>query len=192
MLDFGFLAGFINLSELRFNDVTDLYRILPNLPALPALTSLRFFVEPSLNTAFATGGSALQCDGLTKLYIDYCDIDDFGLAQLLDWIQPSSAKTLREISIKNLKIKSVPLQMASFQALKFIEFYMNAVRLEIPSNAFYFIGQDTGDNRTAPSISLRYVGLNYVGPGAFQGIYNMYITLSRLSNLKLNSLVCLN
>ena len=59
LLDFGFLSGFRNLSELSISVVTNLYRSLPTLPALPALTTLYFGIESSLNTAIAPGDSVM-------------------------------------------------------------------------------------------------------------------------------------
>jgi len=168
LLDFGFLSGFRNLSELSISAVTDLYKSLPTLPALPALNSLNFDNEPSLNTALASGDLVLQCDGLNSVSISNCDMDDFGLAQFLDWILPSSSKTLGRIQIYGILLKSVPLQMASFQALKYVALDGNQQSLAIPTNAIYFIGEDTGDNNnTAPYLGLSRV--NFVAPGAFQG-----------------------
>ena len=104
LLDYSFLAEFRNLSELVFIEMSDLHRILPSLPAIPALTTLYFGLEPSLNTAFTPGDSVLQCDGLIILDISYCGTDDYGLAQLLDWILLSSAKTLQAIYITDMRI----------------------------------------------------------------------------------------
>lgn len=165
LLDFGFLAGFRNLQEFKIGEVTELYRSLPTLPALPALSSLSFYYEPSLNTALASGDLVLQCDGLTFLFINDCGMDEFGMAQLLDWILPSSAKTLREITTINTVMKSMPLQMASFQALLYIRFESNDGGLAIPSNSLYINGKD--ESSAYPYIRLSDV--NFVASGAFQG-----------------------
>lgn len=193
LLDFGFLTGFRSVSELSITEVTDLYRSLPTLPALPALTLLHFFDEPSLNTALASGGLVLQCDGLTEISIHNCDLNDVGLAEFLDWILPSSAKTLRKININGVGIKFMPLQMASFQALQSISITNNFESLTVPSGAFFFIGEITaGDNFTAPSISLAATRLSNVGPGAFQGkALNIHNTIFQPACNSINTILYL-
>ncbi len=173
LLDFGFLVGFQNVSELNIRAVTDLYRSLPTLPALPSLTKLTFFQEPSLNTAFGSAGVNffLNCNGLISLTVYNCAMDDIGMDQLLEWIMPSSSKTLKSFDTSSNLMRNIPIRLNSFEKLQYVNIYDSAPEttstMMITSNIFNFDGELV--NGMEPSISLRSNKIDTVESNAFQG-----------------------
>jgi len=160
LLNLNFLEGFQNLRELEFNFDINLDQTVRTFPALPSLTVLSFYNSTGLNNAFQSG--ALQSRGLTTLGTFNCDLVDDGMAQLLNWILPSSTLTLEELSIGSNRFGTIPRQIGSFDKLKTISIDDNIVDLAIPRNSF-----NIGDGNNSISISSSRV-VN-VESGAFQG-----------------------
>ena len=105
-LDFNFLIGFQKLVSILFGSIVNIDRSISTLPALPTLEGLWFSRTIGLNKAFQSGSDVLQSNGLTVLRAADCELDEMGVAQLLDWIVPSSAETLKRLEIEGNRILS--------------------------------------------------------------------------------------
>jgi len=66
-----------------------------------------------------------------------CGLDDFGVGQLLDWLIPNSAATLRSLSFEANQISSISSKFNSFQSLYSIYIQENKADLTVKNNSFY-------------------------------------------------------
>ncbi len=140
-LDFGFLAGFDNVSYLGITYIENLNPT--TLPALPSLNYLSIIYSTGINEAFQdiSGNFVLETNQGLGIFDAYgCDLDTYGLANLLDWIFPSSAETLFYLNIPFNYFSSIPRQMSSFQSIKNLYINGNRQSLTIGNNTIHCNG----------------------------------------------------
>jgi len=91
--------------------------------------------------------------------------------QLLEWIMPSSSKTLKSFDTSSNLMRKIPIRLNSFEKLQYVNIYDSAPEttstMMIPSNTFNFDGELV--NGMEPSISLRSNKIDTVESNAFQG-----------------------
>ncbi len=91
-----------------------------------------------------------------------------GMSQLMDWLLPSSANSLEGISIGSIDVDRLPLQLASFRSLKYLEIRYNIAKsMIIPSGSFF-----SNELEYLRIYSTRVVS---VEDGAFQGKNHLII-----------------
>lgn len=171
-LDLQFLKGFQSLHHMLFWQLSNLHRSLPTLPTLPSLNGLAIWFSTGLNETWqSTDNIVLQSGvGLKDLLIFDCELNGDSLAQILDWIMPSSVKTLSSLHITFNKIDFTPWQLSSFRGLKKTQLTHNKVDLVLPKNSFYLQDKDMGFLVTdKPHIDLSNSRIVEIEPGAFQG-----------------------
>jgi len=117
---------------------SNIQRSLPTIPALPGLALIQIYLSTGLNQEWQNnnGSTSLLPNGLTNFYAAECGLDDGGMGQLLDWLMPNSAATLRILLFDGNKISSIPRQISSFQQLYSVKIFRNIVDLTVPSNSF--------------------------------------------------------
>ncbi len=94
------------------------------------------YFSTGLNKQWQNGDTFLQSNGF-KIFQAYdCDLDDVGVAQFLDWMIPSSAETLKTLSLSYNRISSIPRQLMSFRSLNEIDIYGNSEDLIVQSDSF--------------------------------------------------------
>jgi len=159
---------------LEFYKVDQIQKCLPTLPLLPKLTGLRLEIVRGLVDDAMTFPT-LSTGGLKTFEFMYYDgkQNDALVSRMLDWILPSSAKTLESLTLVDIKITKIPSQIISFTAL---------TRLHLSSNWITTI--KTGE--LSFSVPVSEVGLsgnqiNSIEPGAFQGIWYIYIFINILN-----------
>ena len=137
-VDFQFLAGGIRVHSLSLLRLSNIQRSLPTIPALPGLALIQIYLSTGLNQEWQNnnGSTSLLPNGLTNFYAAECGLDDGGMGQLLDWLMPNSAATLRILLFNGNKISSIPRQISSFQQLYSVKIFRNIVDLTVPSNSF--------------------------------------------------------
>jgi len=135
-VDFQFLSSGTEIDYLKFDSVSNLHQSLPTLPPIPTLSFLGISYSTSLNQPWQNGGLFLQSNELISFDVYHCDLDDVGMAQLLDWMIPSAAETMTTININSNRIDSIPRQLRSFRSLNAIGIYGNSVELTVQSNSF--------------------------------------------------------
>ena len=135
-VDFRFLAGSTQIDQLNFFGVSNIHRSLPTIPDLPSLRQLRMYVATGLNQEWQNG-SVFYPGGLVSLTAFECGLDDFGVGQLLDWLIPNSAATLRSLSFEANQISSISSKFNSFQSLYSIYIQENKADLTVKNNSFY-------------------------------------------------------
>jgi len=166
-LDLSFLAGFENIDDLTFGSIENIN--ITTFPALPSLTKLSFFSIYGLNETFQGGGNSFleTSQGLEDFTADGCNLDTNGLANLLDWILPSSAETLKSLSINSNYLSSIPVQMSSFRSIESLKISGNFRKLTIGSNAIHcyaciYIDMSSSNIRSVESDAFQGAPLNYI------------------------------
>jgi len=175
-MDLKFLASFDRVSEIYFSSLTNLDRSFPTLPAqMPSLSILYFFKVIGLNEVFQSNNNnaVLQSSrGLTELTVYDCNLNDRGVAGLLDWILPSSNQTLSLLDMSRNYFTFIPHQLISFQRISNVVINYNKMDLALLNNSFYV---QSGVESYNPTISLDYGRVIQLEPGAFQGIFIMHL-----------------
>ncbi len=188
-LDFSFLTGFDNIRDLYFLSIKHLnptslptlpsltnliFSYIENLnsialPALPKLTFLTFSYSTGLNEAFQDNSTfILETDqGLNYFGVYDCELNTNGLANLLDWVLPSSAETLKKLTIRGNSITSVPVQLSSFRSIEYLSMENNRILLNIGNNSIYYDHSETPSYSTIIDMILSKIAS--VESGAFQG-----------------------
>jgi len=169
--DFGFLKGLKNsITDLNLVHVKNLDKSLHTLPEMPALTTISITSSPSLREALK---SPLSVDGLTYFRAGNCDLDEEGLGKVLDWILPSSVKTLKTLEIDGNRLEAIPSQVGSFESLENINVRENKVPLTIRKNSFYVPAGERGE--IGSTIYLNDSPLVHIESGAFRGVYTIIL-----------------
>lgn len=120
-LDFQFLAGLQTLATLGFSQCLNLIRSLRILPSFPTLRSIEFGDSTGLDKVAFNNMPALQTNELVSFSLNYCYLDEDSVAQLMDWILPSSSQSLKELIITYHRMESSPIQFGSFRNLENVE-----------------------------------------------------------------------
>jgi len=143
--------------------LSNIQRSLPTIPALPMLALIQIYFSTGLNQEWQNNRSAAFLpNGLTSFYAAECGLDDGGMSQLLDWLIPNSAATLKILLFDGNRISSIPRQKRSFQQLSSVKIFRNIVELTVPSNSF--------NGTVNKEISLGSTQVVRVEPNAFLGI----------------------
>jgi len=170
-LDLKFLTGFNKIYRILFG-TDNIHRSLPTLPALPSLTSLDFLNANGLNETWreSSGNIVLQTDvGLTALSVSGSGLDEKTLVRLLDWILPSSEKTLSSLEIESFsELSSIPKELNTFKGLKYFHLRFNWVDLILSRDSF-FMQNVTYESYYSSPIQIVDSKLVRVESGAFQG-----------------------
>ncbi len=162
-LDFGFLSGFNQLTDLTLNKVQHIEKSLPTLPLLPQLSYLELYNVTGFNEPILTFPT-LPTSGLKSFEFAVSGKHtDASVSRMLDWILLSSAKTLEKLSIDYVGITQVPFQIPSFKALKHLNLIGNAIST-IRNGSLLFSVPVT-------KIFMRSNNISLIEPGAFRGIY---------------------
>jgi len=162
LMDFTFLTGFQKIRKVELNNVLGIDQSLRTLPALPTMDSLYIYNATNLNEVFQTVGNPLQVDGLKLLWAYGTGLDAKSLANLLNWLAPSSVESLREIKISSNNIETIPSQLRNFSHLQTIDISNNKVAMTILASSFIVPRYTT--------MTLAYSRVVEVEAGAFQGI----------------------
>jgi len=173
--DFSFLKGIQKtVKELSFVKVTNLDKSLHTLPAMPALTTLSITSSTGLKEAFkANENMALSGNGLVYFRAGSCDLDTEGLSHVLDWILPSSAKTLRSLEIDGNRLDTIPSQVSSFKRLSNVNVRENKEPLILKTNSINLPAGNKED--TGSIIYFTKSSLVHIESGAFRGkIYPVF------------------
>ncbi len=86
-------------------------------------------------------------------------LTDEGISQMMDWLLPSSSNTLDSISLSGVNMTRTPLQLASFNSLRWVSLQENIGIMTVTAGTFY-------------SKKIEYIDLSsvhFVEEGAFQG-----------------------
>jgi len=176
LLDFTFLSGFDQLTDLSFWGVWKIQRCLSSLPSLKSLTTLSFGDSNGLSELYRSDLPTLT-NGLKSITFngEQYDFPDYALTtksldRVLDWLLISSSGTLESMTItKMTKLTQVPVQIPSFKALRKLWLYATNIST-IKTGALAFPGP-------LYSLYLANNNIQEIEPGAFQGI-NIFIYYS--------------
>ena len=164
-LDFTFLNGFDQLTELSISDSTNIEQAKwANFPSLPNLSSLTISFCTGLDnwSVFPT-----LATGLSRFNLPINGLHDDTTSRILDWILISSSASLKTLSLDNNALTSVPKQIPQFVTLTELHlgFQQNPPGLlRIPSGSLIF-GSEPVDY-----LFLDVTGVRTIEPNAFQGI----------------------
>lgn len=166
--DLSFLADFQKVSSLHFEWISNLGLSLPTIPYLPALRGLYIYHATGLNEISQAGDNThLKGNGLVEFFAESSDLDANVADQLLDWILPNSAESLKSAFIDNNRMNSIPPQLSSFQKLESIYIRNNKEDLTLQNNSFFVITKAIMDLSSSQVVS--------VESGAFQGNFALSI-----------------
>jgi len=168
-LDFGFLSGFNQLTDLMLNKIRHIEKSLPTLPRLPKLSYLELYNVTGFNESVITFPT-LASGGLKSFaFVVSGEHTDASVSRMLDWILLSSAKTLEILNIDYVGITEVPSQIPSFNALRDLNLIGNSISA-IKNGSLSFSVPVTKIFMWSNNITL-------IEPGAFRGIYLFFFYL---------------
>jgi len=174
-LDFGFLVKFPKFNSLGLSYIKNFMDSFPVLYSLPALEDLSLGNLIGLNETWQSINETLRGNGLIYFTISSCDLDDFGIAHMIDWILPSSVETLNQLIISDNKLRSVPQKLASFKKLQYMDMSFNRENCVIANESIYMSWFPTigGSDGSFPDcyLAISSAQVVHVEPGAFQGDY---------------------
>lgn len=163
-LRFDFLAGFQNISFLSVYHLSNLDKSIPTLPELPSLEHLNFYRVNGLKELFESGNVNSLMSNLSSLTAINSSLDGETVANLLDWILPSSRLTLRYVDFGRNEIEWISSQFSSFLRLDDINIPYNRVDMVIRNNSIF-----VPEARSGAHIDIFESRVAIVEPGAFQG-----------------------
>jgi len=166
LLDFEFLVEFSNVSTFQFLNTSNLQKSVPTIPVdLPTLSQLYFGYSAGLNEVFQTGNiQPLKGSNLTRLWVTDCQLNENGLANLLNWVLPSSIQTLWYLTLDNNNLEYIPQEMSLLKAMRSISLKLNNADLTISNNSVFMPGYDT-----YTELLLSSSRITSIESGAFQG-----------------------
>jgi len=175
-LDWGFLLGFNQLTNLTLVTVYHVEKSLPTLPLLPKLTLLEMNDVRGLNTDSIITFPTLSTGGLKTFAFRQSEKhSDASVSRILDWILLSSSKTLEILKISLIGITEIPSQIPSFTALTYLNLGSNSIST-IKNGALIF-------SVPVSALELGQNKINSIEPGAFQGKF-VYIIICILFEFK--------
>jgi len=171
-IDFGFLDGFNQLTDLSLYDMDNIQTCFQTIPPLPNLSYLHLqFVGTGQNEFFKfpnfTNGLRYfkfgNYETPSRHYLDM--FDDGNLGRILDWLLISSANTLKYMLIENQgdNVTLFPTKIPSFKALEKLDINRIVTISTIKTGQLSFF---------VPVFELYLYGngINEIEPGAFEGI----------------------
>ncbi len=135
LLDLAFLTGFDALTNLNFDDSSDVQTSLLSLPSLPSLTGLSFYSCPDFGSS---NSFPTLNNGLNYLSLGGNGWTDERVAKIIDWTLDTSIDSLTELLIFGNSLSVPPPQIASFTRLNFLWIRDNTGPLTLTSGSLTF------------------------------------------------------
>jgi len=164
-LDFSFLTGFEQLTEIYISDSTNIEQASKwaDFPLLPKLTSLTI--------AFCTGLDNWAVfpvleNGLSLLSVPINGLHDETVGRILDWALQSSSQTLKTLSLDNNALTTIPKQIPLF--IRLTELHLNYQQTP-PGLSRIETGSLIFGSEPVNYLFLDVAGVRTIEPNAFQG-----------------------